>query len=326
MSWLSFAELDARSAEFDRLIARTPGTDVPCSSTDWILPAQEAFAPAATPRILATGDGFVALMAVPLDRATAATVPLEAVWMFASPFAGREPERLVEPLWEEREVVAGPRELLVIAGIRGDGAVARAIERRFAASHRIERGPLVERRVASLEGGVDGFLARRTPKFRANLLRARRLARRAGITVEPHPACPAAEVAALFARIVDVEERSWKGIEGSGMNVEPSLQFYRRMAERLAARGALRTIFLRHEGRDVAYVFGGLFGTIYRGQQASFDDAWAKTSLGSVAHLAMIEELCAEGVLSYDLGSDLPYKRRWGEPALETTALYVYRR
>lgn len=323
MRWLTFDELDQQSAAFDRTVARTPHTDVPCTSTDWIIPAQQAFAPAAEARILETDDGWVALMAMPLDRVTRAVVPLEAVWMFASPFVGEHPARLVDALYAEREKVASARDLLVLSGVPVEGPVIPAVLAHFARGHRIDRGPVVERRVGSLEGGLDGYLARRSGKFRANVLRARRQVRNAGTTVEYHKG---GDVAALFARIVDVESRCWKGLEGTGMNVEPSLGFYRRMAERLAKRGALRVLFIKQDERDVAYVFGGLFGTIYRGQQASFDDAWERMSLGSVAHLEMIAALCEEGILAYDLGSDLPYKRRWGEPSLSTTALYVYRR
>jgi hypothetical protein len=326
---LSFDELDRKSLEFDRRVAATPYTDIPCTSTDWIIPAQQAFAPAAEARVLETDDGWVALMSMPLDRITSAVVPLEAVWMFASPFVGAEPGRLVEQLHEAREKLVLPRDLLVLSGVPLAGPIIPAILEKFGPGHRIERGPIVERRVGSMAGGLDGYLSRRTAKFRANTLRARRIAQARGVTVEYHSE-PAPDVAALFARIVAVEERCWKGLEGTGMNAEPSLGFYRRMAERLGARGALRILFLRHEERDVAYVFGGLFdspgGVIYRGQQASFDDEWEKVSLGSVAHLEMIASLADEGVAAYDLGSDLPYKRRWGEPSLVTTALYVYRR
>jgi CelD/BcsL family acetyltransferase involved in cellulose biosynthesis len=325
--WLSFDELDQCSAHFDRLVAETPETDRPCASTDWILPAQNAFAPAATPRVLATDDGYVALMSLPLEAGARATLPLEAVWQLASPFVGAEPERLVEPLYAARDTLLGSRQLLVLCGLAVDGRVMRSVHAQFSPAHRVHVGPTIGRCVASLDGGMSGFLSRRSAKFRASVLRARRAAVRSGVSVEYHAELDTEDaVGAAFERVRSVEQRSWKGRSGTGMNQEPSWTFYNRMARRLARRRALRLLFLRRGGDDVAYVFGGLFAGAYRGQQASFDHDFARESLGCVAHLSMIEKLCDEGVQAYDLGSDLPYKRRWGEKGLDTATVYVVAR
>ena len=56
--------------------------------------------------------------------------------------------------------------------------------------------------------------------------------------------------------------------------------------------------------------------------QVSFDDRHADLSPGVLAHLAMIGWLTEEQVVLYDLGTDMPYKLRWGEPGL-TTRLYL---
>jgi CelD/BcsL family acetyltransferase involved in cellulose biosynthesis len=327
VKWLTFAELDERSASYDEAVLATPETDRPCASSDWILPAQMAFAPAAQPRIVTSEHGYVALMSLPLERGARATVPLEAVWQLASPVVGPDPERLIHELHGVRDEVAGPRELLVLAGLAKDGVALKAVISRFHRTHRVHLGPLIGRCVASLEGGLDGFLSRRSAKFRANLMRSQRIVQRSGARVEYLSSFDGdAAVDAAFERIRDVESRSWKGLSGTGMNQEPSWSFYLVMARRLARRGALRVLFIHRDGRDVAFVFGGLFGGVYRGQQASFDDTTGRESMGSVGHLEMIVKLCDEGVSAYDLGSDLPYKRRWGEPGLETVTVYVVRR
>src|SRR5690606_7765888 len=61
-------------------------------------------------------------------------------------------------------------------------AVAAALDGRF----RLARGPMTRRHIASLEGGVDGFLARRSAGVRKSLRRAARRAEAEGIWFESH--------------------------------------------------------------------------------------------------------------------------------------------
>jgi CelD/BcsL family acetyltransferase involved in cellulose biosynthesis len=96
------------------------------------------------------------------------------------------------------------------------------------------------------------------------------------------------------------------------------------MLPRLAARGALRLMFARHEGRDVAYILGAVAGDTYRGLQFSFDDAYRDDSLGNLAQYHQIAALCDEGVTRYDLGSGFPYKRRWAESGMVTMTLWAF--
>jgi CelD/BcsL family acetyltransferase involved in cellulose biosynthesis len=98
------------------------------------------------------------------------------------------------------------------------------------------------------------------------------------------------------------------------------------MIPRLARRGALRVVFLKHDGRDVAYAFGGVLDGVYRGLQLSFDEAFRHLGLGNLAQYFMIEFLASNGVEYYDLGSELDYKSRWGDEIFETVALWVWQR
>ncbi len=45
--------------------------------------------------------------------------------------------------------------------------------------------------------------------------------------------------------------------------------------------------------------------------------------LGNLVQYNMIQWLCDEGVKKYDLGMDMPYKRRWAENRLEFINLFV---
>jgi len=156
--------------------------------------------------------------------------------------------------------------------------------------------------------------------------RASRRAAESGVTYEYLSVVSEAEADGLYERILRVEERSWKGMEGTGILDGGMNTFYRLMLPRLARRGALRVLFARHADTDIAFVFGGLLGDTYRGLQVSFDDKYREFALGNLMQMGMIERLCDEGIKRYDLGSELEYKSRWAENVHSTTTLWVWRK
>lgn len=325
---LTFAQLDLRTARFDALVSQTREIDLFCSSTDWVLPARAAFAPGARPFVIEAPEGFVALMAVPTVEGGRALLPLEASWGLASPFVGPDPEPLVALLFALLGDGEPPADALFLSGLAIDGRAFQAVEAAVSRSKRwlLYEGPTAGRHCADIRGGLEAFYGRRSAGFRANARRARRQAAAAGVTYE-HVAhvSTAAEVVALYDRIQAVERRCWKGMGGHGIDNEPARGFYRYMVHRLARRGALRVVFARLGGCDVAYVFGGLLAGTYRGLQCSFDDTHRSLSPGVLVHLEMIEALAAEGIALYDLGSEMDYKRRWGEEGLRTSTAVVIR-
>jgi CelD/BcsL family acetyltransferase involved in cellulose biosynthesis len=189
-------------------------------------------------------------------------------------------------------------------------------------------GPVTKRWTASLEGGFDGWFARRSPKFRTNARRDLRKAQEAGVVIAPLRGAPdePQDAASLYARIQRVEALSWKGELGSGFVTGDMRAFYGKMLPRLIARGALRALVAQKDGADVAFIFGGVLGGTYRGLQVSFDKRYRDLALGNVMQLEMIRRLAEEGLHTYDLGSDMEYKARWSEPGLETTTLIAFKR
>lgn len=169
------------------------------------------------------------------------------------------------------------------------------------------------RQIASLDGGVEGYLSRRSANFRSRLRRAIKKSMANGVVVEfwPHNASQERTLE-LFERAMQVEAKSWKGIAGYGVDRGQMCEFYGHMLPMLAERGYLRGLFLCREGKDLSYLFGASFAGGFRGLQFSFDDA-EHQSLGNVAQWYMIEALCQEGCKFYDLGQAMPYKVRWAE-------------
>jgi CelD/BcsL family acetyltransferase involved in cellulose biosynthesis len=168
-------------------------------------------------------------------------------------------------------------------------------------------------RSAALHDGPEGFLSRRSRKFRSNLRRALKRGRDAGLEFERCVPYNATEAHHAFERMVAVERTSWKGLENCGMTEEPYLAFYRSVYRRMCENSVSRAIFVRLEGKDIGFVMGGVDGTSYRGQQFSFGADWEELSLGNLLQWEMIKWLCERKILRYDLGSVLEYKTHWAE-------------
>ncbi len=249
--------------------------------------------------------------------------PLELAWGLASPLLGADVDACVamaverlarEPAWR----------LTLLAGIPAHGAHTRALMRYLPHGWQVRLGQTSLRNRASLHGGLDGFMARRSPQFRRNLGKNVRRAAAAGITFAAVAITPE-NAAGLFERILACEKHSWKGRDGVGMSVESMRDFYAAMLPLLARTGAGRLMFAGLEGRDIAYVLGARIGDEYRGLQFSYHDEYANLSLGSLCQYHQIVALIAEGVTLYDLGSEMEYKQRWAEAAFVTQIHVVIR-
>jgi hypothetical protein len=315
IDWLTYRELDAIAEEYDAAVGSGFSLDRFCSSTFWILPAARHLSPAAAPRIARLNGTFSVLA-----RSGSWLHPLEAMWGLACPLVAPEAEAAIElfcrTLEKDREwsacLVTG-----LEAGSTSWNALGGAVSRRY----RVERGPTTRRYVARLDDGLEGFLSRRQASLRRSLAKAIRRSSRLGLHFEvPDEREPA------FERLLAVERRSWKGLQGVGIDREPMRSFYRNMNRRLLQRGRRRLMFARLGGEDIAYIFGGVLGDTYRGLQFSFDARFSSLSPGNLCQIEEIRRLSEMGVRRYDLGSEVRYKQSWGEEVVETTALVLTRR
>lgn len=321
------SELWRDPSAFDAAVAATPGIDRYCSSSAWVLPAHDAFHADARPLVLRSEAGWAAL-----GRSVAPTVgrylaPLEAMWGLACPLVGANPTRLAQDFAAAAAARRGSWDTLWLSGVPLDGPLFRALAGVFArASFRVRVGPTANRYVASLDGGFDAWIGERSARFRANLRRALRRCEAEGVRFETLAPRRDADPAALYQRILAVEARSWKGLAEVGITTGAMRAFYAAAFQRLVPRGALRAVVATRDGADVGFVFGGVFGDTYRGLQVSFDETLRDLSLGNTLQATMIANLCGEGIAAYDLGSEIPYKARWGELGIATAALVVLNR
>ncbi len=320
MHRLGRTEFERSMAEYDCAVAADPAIDGFCSRSAWILSFHAAFHPSAALHVASEGRAFAALAAVDEPELGVVLQPLEAMWGFASPLVGEGSCELLRQLLED-SAAGGSRRPLLLTGVPAARSRLEPLLRMLDADFALR--PLREtvRFQASLDGGVDGWLGRRSTEFRRNLRAARRRAHAAGVVFESATPRDATETAAVYARVLAIERHSWKTETGNGVERGPMREFYARMLPQLAARGALRVLVATRDGRDVGYLYGGIAGELFRGLQFSFCEEARGLGLGNALQAEMLERLCAEGIATYDLGSKSEYKRRWAEPGLISLAL-----
>jgi hypothetical protein len=320
---LTLEELESRAEHFDAMALASPDIDVFCSSAAWIIPAHKAFHPEQEPLIFEGEFGFLVLARGEAPNLGTYLAPLEAMWGLASPLVGEEAPRLAIDAWRTIRSHTGTWDALWLCGLDPHGATFKALAMLAGQAQRLFVGPTTHRHVASLEGGVDGWLSRRARTFRKGLRQARRRAEEAGVTFEWHDASTEAGQTDLYARILSVDGRSWKGLTDQGLQASNMAPFYDHMTAYLARRGTLRLVFARLDGEDIAMGFGGILGPTFRGLQMSYDDRFKHLSLGNLIQLELITRVASEGLAHYDLGTEMDYKRRWSETGLDTVALVV---
>jgi hypothetical protein len=289
-----------------------------CCTPAWQLSFHEAFCPERRLLIADSANNVIAFAENVLARGRLFLTPIEAHWLFGCPLLGKEAVELLSDVLEFCGTFYAPIfPKIAISGIRPGGALARRLEQRFSGSFSLVFHSSGLQCAASLAGGTDGFLSRRSANHRHKLRKAARRAAEQGVRFERVIPASSPEAEEAYARMLAVERASWKGIGRCGMAEPSSKRFYHCLLQRLASSRQARIIFAKHENRDIGFIFGGMAGKIYRGQQFSFDDAWKRFSIGSVMQLEKIEWLCEEGAVRYDMGpldgQKMEYKEHWTE-------------
>ncbi|MBX3463601.1 MAG: GNAT family N-acetyltransferase [Planctomycetes bacterium] len=322
MRRVSLAELDHAESAWNRAAARTATADPFCCRTEWALSFHEAFAPERPLHLWADAGCLLAFASTVDPHIGPLLEPVESHWLFGDPLLGDDAvERLADGL--AAAGLGGPRPAVLLSGVVPESARFAAIVLAFQRRYELLRLAPEHLCSASLDGGLDGYLSRRSGSWRRNLRQAARRAKDRGVGFERHRPRTAAAAAAVYDRMLAVERRSWKGLGRCGMAEPPSRDFYRVMLRRLAAAGSGRVVFARQAETDIGFVFGGLAGAVYRGQQFSYVEEWADASIGNLLQLEQIRWLGEEGAERYDMGPRMDYKRHWTETERRIDALLL---
>lgn len=306
-----------------RLALCTDQGDPFCCSPDWNLAYQQLFYPQSRIFWLSEGDSLV-FLCEHLNNGPNEIIltPLEDGWLFGQPLLGENAAMLLyRAISALRSIYAGVEPLVILSGIQENTADARKLVASMAREFQFFRYRHSRQGCASLAGGIDGWLSRRSANHRAKLRKALRRATAAGIQFERCIPSNGEEARAVFARMLAVEHKSWKGRDHCGMAETPSKEFYSRLIARLAEDKGALVIFARHEDQDIGFIFGGITGEIYRGQQFSYITEWSAFSVGNILQYEKVLWLCEKGITRYDMGpvtgERMGYKHHWTESSRE---------
>ena len=288
-----------------------PWLDPFCSSPYWGLPLCSAFQ-ADSELVCYLGEKGLGVFAERTVPGGVLTVPTDGMWLLGSPLLSGDPIHFFQDLvtfWRTESRSKGIRQVLISGMFPGHPLEDSKLWSELSAWELEPSG----RMIASLEGGLDGFMSRRSKNFRSRLRRTVKAAEEGGVTVEFMPSqATAAECRILLRRLFQVEEQSWKGLSQRGIDQGGMKQFYQEMVPMLAADGRLRGLYLQREGQDIAYLLGAGFDGYFRGLQFSYL-AQESQGMGNVGQYYMIRRLVDEGCNRYDLGQAMAYKTRWAE-------------
>ncbi|HEB53410.1 MAG TPA: GNAT family N-acetyltransferase [bacterium] len=335
----STRSMDRADSPWNRAIRVADHADPFSCRTEWQLSYHDVFAPNRRLHLLHGGRSMVAFAERWNNKVGRWIEPIESGWLFGCPLLGDDAAQLLGELLAELDEgeceefdregmslssVPPPTDVLISGALARHGMRQR-LRKALPGIESIEEGRANVLVSASLEGGLDGYLSRRSARVRRNVRNARRRLLADGVVFERHRPLTAADAEETYRRMLAVEHASWKGIGECGMAESPSREFYGLLLRRLAQSGGGRVILARRDQRDIGFIFGGMCGPIYRGQQFSYAEDWAHASLGNVLQYEQIRWLAEEGAERYDMGPQMPYKRHWTEIEQTTTALFVRR-
>ena len=168
------------------------------------------------------------------------------------------------------------------------------------------------------------FNARRRSDFR----RMRRRAEEAGeIRFEFHSPGPG-DVLQLLNRAVEVETRNWKGRQGTSLaSNRVQREFFRQYGQLAAARGILRTAFMKIGKTDVATQLAvECEGSLWL-LKIGYDESYSRCSPGQLLMLESIGQSAAKGLRRYEmLGKAAAWTRFWTENERPRMKLLYYPR
>lgn len=316
---------------WQRSAISTSQADPFCSCPAWQMAFHDAFAPGRRLMVEAASNSLIALAEHQVSVHETFLTPIEPHWFFGCPLLGKDGVAMLANMLPDIEKLYAPTfPKIILSGIRPGGRLSRRLIAHFAPRFDIFLIDAGVQGAASLKDGVDGYLSRRSANHRKKLRKQTRRAAETGVYYERVLPTSREETEAAYSRIIAVELKSWKGIEKCGMAETPSKEFYDFLLKRLVARKAGRIIFARHENTDIGFIFGGLAGKIYRGQQFSYDDTWKDFSIGNLMQMEKIKWLCEENIKRYDMGPvsgpKMGYKTHWTEKRLPIQTWLLVRR
>jgi len=205
-----------------------------------------------------------------------------------------------------------------LGGIPKEATLHRSLRSRQSEFLRYEEFPATDCMMIDLSEGYEAWLARRSKKFRKSV---RQLRVGDGVEIVD---VSAGEPSSVFDRLLAIQEQTYKWEDGTDIFLADDCRsFYRRLLGDLHRSRDLRLLIAQEEGRDLAYIFGGVREKTYRGFQMGYIEAEKKSGLGNALQLANLRARAAEGIITYDLGMHAEYKERWADRREEFVGAFL---
>lgn len=312
METLTLDDFTRHADAYDTAVARTPGVMRFCTASPWLITAHQELYPRRETLVLRDGEYWQVWSVGRLFQFRTVIQPLEADWFFGCPVVGPKPGVTARILLDFLIGMKKRFPLAWIGGVPVKDQLYGLILSNFRHDFKIYSIPGCDCHVASLEGGLDGYLGRRSSRFRQMLRKVEEQADANGVETERWRG--KGDVPRFMKRLLSIEQRSWKGDAGESIFGEERFRrFYARLIGKLGQTGDFRALFLKRDGKDIAYIMGGVFAGEYRGFQMSYDRDFRELSPGHLCQSRMIRWLTEEGLQRYDLGMAMDYKQRWSD-------------
>ena len=325
MEFLNLDEFRERREEFDEAVMATPGIPDCCSGSAWALAAHDTLRLSEfrkIPPLIVQENGHWLLFAQrPVSQGTYYFEPFEGYWLFTCPLVGPDPSKSLYLLNKVVDKLQSNRAMcFLLGGVPAGGELDHLVENQSNPFQIIQKAEGIPSMWIYLNEGLQGYLDRRSIKFRKSIRQAHKKIANQNLTFED--ICDYGE--GVFERLMSIEEKSWKFNSGQSIFQEyPFVKFYTYLMESSGMTNDLRFLVAQLDGQDVGYIMGGIFGKTYRGWQMSYDEKFRSLSIGNVLQIENMNRRAEEGVEIYDLGMFAEYKSRWTDDTREQNVYVI---
>jgi CelD/BcsL family acetyltransferase involved in cellulose biosynthesis len=180
--------------------------------------------------------------------------------------------------------------------------------------------PRAERSLAEHERSLSSNLRHDVER------RLRRLCETGAVSVELYEG--GEELDARLEEGFRVEASNWKGARGTAIASQSATRrFYTEIARWAASQGWLRLVFLRLDGRPIAFQFDLEDGARYYSLKIGYDREYERFSPGKLLTHCMVSRFVVSGPASYELlGTDEEWKFRWTGTSRERARFLAFAR
>ncbi|MBQ7617998.1 MAG: hypothetical protein IJS50_03910, partial [Desulfovibrio sp.] len=197
---------------WDQAVANSDLPDPICNEYEWVM-SYHTVDGLNRPALMLFEHGNMFSICEHHERDVTILAPLESGWLYDRPFLGADPIPLLFKAIDLLDDYYGQRNfpLMIFGGMSPHKPICNEILLNLGHLFNFYVQSDGCQGAASLEGGIDGFISRRSSNFRSKLKKAVRKTKELGLSYERHIPADPKEAMNIYQRMLAVEEKSWKG-------------------------------------------------------------------------------------------------------------------